>query len=78
MLMVDFDHKLREVSDTFALILFFHLSPVLRMMLSLDQFVLRRAINGAVHVYYPITKVVQGLFPEEKLPVVEVGRRVNG
>lgn len=45
------------------------------MMLSLNQFVLRRVINGAVYVGYPITKMAQNLFLEEKLPVVGIGRR---
>jgi hypothetical protein len=48
------------------------------MMLIFNRFVLRRAINGTVHIGYPITEVAQGLFPAEKLPAVEVGRRVHG
>lgn len=55
------------------LIYLFHLYPVvLRMMLSLNQSVLGRAINGAVYIGYPITKMAQSWFLEEKFPVVEV------
>jgi hypothetical protein len=50
------------------------------MMLSLNQSVLRRTINGAVYVGYPITnlKMAQSLFLEEKSPVVGVGRPPDG
>ena len=36
------------------------------MMLSLNQYVLRRAINGAVYVWLPIIKMTQSSFLEEK------------
>jgi len=50
------------------------------MMLSLNQFVLRCVTNGAVQIrYYPVTtKMAQSLFAEEKLPVVKVGRLMDG
>jgi hypothetical protein len=48
------------------------------MMLSFNQFVLRHAINGIVHIGYPIAKIAQSWFLEEKLPVIEVGHLVDG
>ena len=54
---VDFDR---------GLIYLFRLLPVLHMMLSLNQYVLRRAINGAVYVWLPIIKMARSSFLEEK------------